>query len=164
MLLRKIARPMLSSWFVLEGVDVVRDPMPHAELASAALAPVLDRIPTTSTLARFRSPSPREWVALTRIHGAATAGAALMLASGRCPRGSALALAALTAPAAAANLPFPFLAEADTASAPERRRRLVTLVSLVGAAVLAGIDTEGRPGIGWRLAHARDGRETHASR
>ena len=66
MLLRKIARPMLASWFVLEGVDVVRDPMPHAELMAAALAPCLDRIPTSSALSRFRSPTPREWVALTR--------------------------------------------------------------------------------------------------
>ena len=164
MLLRKIARPMLSSWFVLEGIDVVRDPMPHAELAAAALAPCLERIPTTSALARLRSPSPRVWVSLTRVHGAATTGAALMLAAGRCPRGSALALAALTAPAAIANLPLSALAEADTASAPERRRRFVTLVSLVGAAVLAGIDTEGRPGIGWRLAHARDGREARTTR
>jgi uncharacterized membrane protein YphA (DoxX/SURF4 family) len=162
-LLRKIARPMLSSWFVLEGIDVVRDPMPHAELTAAALAPCLDRIPTSSALARFRSPTPREWVALTRMHGAATAAAALMLAAGRCPRGSALALAALTAPAAAVNLPLRSLADADTASAPERRRRLVTLVSLVGAAVLAGIDTEGRPGIGWRVAHARDGRAARTS-
>lgn len=158
MLLRRIARPMLSSSFVLEGIDVVRDPMPHAELAAAALTPCLDRIPTTSAFARFRSPSPRQWVAATRVHGAAITGAALMLALGRCPRGSALALAALTAPTAAANLPLRSLAAADPASPRERRRRLVTLVSLIGAAVLAGLDSEGRPGLGWRLEQARDSR------
>lgn len=35
------------------------------------------------------------------------------------------------------------------------RERFVRTVSMVGGALIAGLDTEGRPGVAWRASHAR---------
>lgn len=152
MLIRRIARPMLAASFVVDGVDVLRHPGPHADLARAALAPALDRIPVTSRLASLRTPSTRQLVTAVQLHGAAVAGAGILLALGKAPRVAALALAALTLPSALAQLPGGDRAAADVTTRTERRRRLVQQTSLIGGALLAGIDTEGRPGLHWRIS------------
>jgi uncharacterized membrane protein YphA (DoxX/SURF4 family) len=154
-LLRRIARPMFASWFVLEGIDVLRHPAPHAELARAGLDPVLNRIPATSRCSGCRAPSTRKVLLLVQVHAAAIVGAGILLAIGKAPRTAALALAVLTLPSAAVNLPTPALARADAATPSERRQRLVQKVALAGGALLAGIDYEGRPGVTWRLSRAR---------
>ena len=41
MLLRRIARPFFASWFVSEGLDVVRHPSAHADEARGALTTLL---------------------------------------------------------------------------------------------------------------------------
>ena len=158
MLLRRIARPMFASSFVIEGIDVLRHPGPHAELARVGLSPVLDRLPATSRVSSLRTPSTRQLITLVRIHAAAVTVAGLLLALGKAPRTAALALAALTLPSAAVSLPLPLLNSVDSAPSKDRRRRLIHQVSMAGGALLAGIDTEGRPGVGWRVSHARSER------
>ena len=41
MLLRRLARPLFASWFVTEGLDVVRHPAAHAADARGALTTLL---------------------------------------------------------------------------------------------------------------------------
>jgi uncharacterized membrane protein YphA (DoxX/SURF4 family) len=170
MLLRRIARPLFASWFLTEGIDAVRHPAPHVEVARDALGRATALVPDGSLgpLERYRRPSERDLTLLVRAHGAATAVAALLLATGRAPRTAALALAGLTLPLAAADapeghrphLPHPRRTQtaqdaADKAEKHERRRRFVRSLALTGGALIAAADTAGRPGIAWRVEHAR---------
>ena len=163
MLLRRIARPLFASWFVSEGSSAARRPEMHAERARAAVGSFIGLVPRGTlggALDRYRQPTDRQLVTLVRIHGAATAAAGLLLAVGKAPRSAALALAALTAPLALANLPRRERPALDKEARRERKDRLVRAVAFTGGALLAGADYEGRPGVAWRVAKAR---EEHAS-
>ena len=150
MLLRRIARPLLASWFVTEGLDAVRVPSRHVAFARPALDALLAQ---TGDGPR---PSEAQLRMIVQVHGAVTALAGLALAFGKAPRTAAFLLAALTLPIAATSLP---LGKGDKPSPEvrhERRARLVRSVAFTGAALLAGADYEGRPGVSWRLAKARE--------
>lgn len=145
MLLRHVARPMLASWFVYEGVQTARKPTEHVRAARDGVELVERTAGVDASL------SESQVTALVRAHGAATAVAGLCLGLGKAPRTAALALAALTLPLAVVNQPF-------TTRGPERQertRKFVTNLGAIGAALIAGADYEGRPGVQWRLAKAR---------
>lgn len=162
MLLRRVARPLFASWFVSQGVDALRHPAGHVEVARTALervrsavpaaalraapAPVSRAVAGTSTDAQLRT--------LVQAHGAAVLVAGVMLAVGRAPRTAALALAGLTVPLVLADLPVGGRGLSPQQRAA-RRDRFVRALSSVGGAVIAGVDLEGRPGVSWRLEHAR---------
>ncbi|QTE30297.1 DoxX family protein [Pengzhenrongella sicca] len=151
MLLRRLARPLLASWFVTEGLDAARRPGAHVAFARPAVDGLLAK---TTGIPR---PSDGQLRTIIQAHGAATALAGLALATGKAPRTAALVLAVLTLPIAAASLPGG--KTADAALTPELRRerrdRFVRSLAFTGAALLTGVDTEGRPGVSWRLAKAR---------
>jgi uncharacterized membrane protein YphA (DoxX/SURF4 family) len=92
-----------------------------------------------------------------RVHGGATALAALLLATGRAPRAAALALAALTLPVAAAESPGSRSERKHQSPEEkrERRSRFLRGLSLSGGALIAAADTAGRPSVRWRVEHAR---------
>ena len=163
MLLRHIARPLFASWFVSEGYDAARRPDVHAVRARATVervARLVRRGALGGAVDRYREPTTAQLVTLVRAHGAATAAAGALLAAGKAPRTAALALAALTAPLILANLPLPERPALDKEARRDRRDRLVRAVAFTGGALLAGADYEGRPGVAWRVAKAR---EEHAS-
>jgi uncharacterized membrane protein YphA (DoxX/SURF4 family) len=166
MLLRRVARPLFASWFVSEGLDVVRHPSSHAREARGALTTVLDRLPAQAR----RGPagelmgyelSDRQLTTVVQVHGAALAAAGILLSANKAPRIAALALAVLTAPLVLVNL----TRKRGTETAIERkarRERLVRALAFTAGAVLAAADYEGRPGITWRVQHARQERsEAH---
>jgi len=150
MLLRHLARPLLAVPFVYDGVSAVLHPAPHVEVAQAALDQMGTVVPAVreATLGRV--------TLVVRAHGAATAVAGLFLAFHKAPRTAALVLAALTAPLAAASQPV----TGGPGPRGERATRFTKALGLTGAALLAAADTEGRPGVRWRVQHARD--ERHA--
>jgi len=150
MLLRRIARPLLASWFVSEGLDAARRPTAHVAFARPAVDELLAR---TSSVPRT----------IVQVHGAATAAAGLALAFGKAPRTAALLLAALTLPVAAASMPGRKSAGTPTEVRRARWERFVRSLAFAGAALLAGADNEGRPGVSWRLADARDRASARAS-
>lgn len=180
MLLRRIARPMFASWFLVEGLDAVRHPASHAasvrdgvttaraRLSRCARVTGAERmladrhgVDVDTVLDRVlgRDLGERELATAVRLHGAAMLVAGGMLALGRAPRTSALALAALTAPVALVNAP-PVRGTAvpthdEPAARAARRRRFWAAVSATGGALLAGADHEGRPGLEWRWQNAR---------
>lgn len=152
MILRRIARPMLAGWFVYDGVHAVTRPADHLDAARETTAR-LDRMITPD--ATF---SDKQLTLLVRAHGAAVAVAGTTLALGVAPRSSALTLAALNVPLAVANEPF----TAGGRPRAERTPRFVRVVGAIGAALIAGADYEGRPGVQWRIAQARKDLATSA--
>ncbi|EYR62541.1 DoxX family protein, partial [Actinotalea ferrariae CF5-4] len=100
MLVRRIARPLLATAFVADGVDAVRRPEAHVDRAEEAYGRLAERVdlPTVDR---------RRMTTAVRVHGAAVTAAGVALAVGRAPRSAALALAVLTAPVALAHAPWP---------------------------------------------------------
>ncbi|MFE7507045.1 DoxX family protein [Promicromonospora sp. NPDC057488] len=147
MLLRHIARPLLASSFIYDGVRAARKPSEHVAAARSGSA--------LATKALGAEPlSEKQVTTLVRAHGVATATAGTLLALGKAPRASALALALLTLPLALVNQPF----TAPKEERPARADRFLHNLASVGAALIAGADLEGRPGLSWRVQQARAAR------
>jgi len=152
MLTRRVARPLLASWFVATGLDACRRPEEHVERTRHAwhrLAARVNGLP--------EAPSDEVLRTAARAHGAATAIAGLLLALGKTPRFAACTLAALTAPVAVLDAP---VKGGRTTAAQTSERAFVRDLSLIGGALLAGLDTEGRPSVAWRVQHAREAAPT----
>ncbi|GAA1406155.1 MULTISPECIES: DoxX family membrane protein [Oerskovia] len=145
MLLRHVARPMLASWFIYDGVQAALKPAEHVRAARRGVSLVGQQLGVEEPL------SEKQVSALVRAHGAATAVAGLFLAVGKAPRTAALTLAALSVPLAVVNQPFtPSDVPRDV-----RTRKFVANLGAIGAALIAGADYEGRPGVRWRVDRAR---------
>ena len=154
MLVRRIARPLVASSFLAEGWDAFRSPRVHVDRVEAAWTRLGHRVDLPA------APSRRQLTTLVRAHGAVMVGAATLLALGRAPRTSALVLVGLTVPVVASEVPsLPWSrgghGAADGSQPPVRWERLWTATSMLGAALLAAVDHEGRPGMAWRVEHAR---------
>ncbi|PJI95221.1 DoxX family membrane protein [Luteimicrobium subarcticum] len=145
MLLRHVARPLLAAPFVLDGLDAALRPARHVVAAEATVEKLSARVPSVPPVSR------RNLTLAVRVHGAVTAVAGLALAFHKSPRSAALLLAALTAPLAIADEPFTGRPETRR----DRAKPFVHDLGLLGAALLAAADTEGRPGVVWRVRSAR---------
>lgn len=144
MLLRKIARPLLAAWFIHDGIDAARHPAVHVVTAR--------RPANQATDALGRAPlSDRQLRTLVQVHGGLTVAAGVALAVGRTPRLAALSLAALSLPLAVAEQPF----TPGPRTRADRTEPFIRRLGAIGAALLAGVDSEGRPGMAWRIEHAR---------
>ncbi|MFS0703316.1 DoxX family protein [Cellulomonas sp. 179-A 9B4 NHS] len=164
MLLRRAARPMLATWFVSQGLDALRHPQGHARIVRDALDGLRSRVPD-QTRAGLPGPvgdaiegrvSDEQLATVARAHGAALVVAAAALAVGRAPRTAGLVLAGLTLPVVVVNLPLG--RKRSEQEERERTERLIRAVGFTGGALLVGADLEGRPGVGWRVHHAREDR------
>lgn len=154
MLVRRIARPLVASSFLAEGWDAIRSPAVHVDRVEAAWTRIGHRVDVPV------APSRRRLTALVRAHGVAMVGAATLLALGKAPRTSAFLLVGLTVPVVASELPSRQAAHSgrgttDGALPAVRWERLWMAASMLGAALLAAVDHEGRPGMAWRVEHAR---------
>ena len=136
-LVRRLARPLIAAYFVKCGVDQVRR---AAELAPEAEA-VTDAVAAPLGL-------PQDAELLVRLNGAAMAGAATLFALGRLPRLSALVMTATLAPTTYAA--HPFWASRDGVRRTDELGDFLKHAGLVGAALLAAVDTDGKPGVTWR--------------
>src|SRR5919107_1322197 len=104
--LRRIARPMLASMFVVGGIDALSHAsgkVPRAEKVTDQAPVIVEKI-----AARIAPglPVPTDPATLVRINGGVQVLAGLALATGRMPRLSALALAASLAPTTYAGHPY----------------------------------------------------------
>jgi len=142
MLIRRIARPMLAATFVGRGVEAMRSPKPAADAAR----------PTLEGLAKLPDPVgpnvPTNAETVARINGAVQIGAGLLLATGRLPRFASAALALSVVPGSLGGNTF--WAEADPERKAQQRRAFMADISLIGGLVIASVDTEGKPSLGWR--------------
>jgi uncharacterized membrane protein YphA (DoxX/SURF4 family) len=153
MLSRRIARPLLATWFVAEGLDAARRPAPHVERVRDGWRRLALRMDVP------QPPHDDQLRVGVRIHGAATAVAGLMLALGKAPRFAACALAVLTVPVAVLDATRDRGASAQPATTDRAMRPLLRDLSLIGGAGLAALDKEGKPSLGWRMQHAHVDRE-----
>ncbi|MGN5240398.1 MULTISPECIES: DoxX family membrane protein [unclassified Rhodococcus (in: high G+C Gram-positive bacteria)] len=143
MIVRRIARPMLASIFIAGGVDALRNPTPKATAAQTGLDQMLGVAPDSVT---DRLPSNPE--TLVQINAAVQVGAGALLAIGKWPRISALALAGTVVPTTIAG--HDFWNYDDPAARAQHRTQFLKNVGLLGGLLLASVDTEGKPSLGWR--------------
>ena len=87
-----------------------------------------------------------------RLDGIAKVGAGVALALGRAPRLASLVLAASLVPTTLAG--HRFWEETDPAARNAQRLHLLKNAAILGGVILAAVDTEGRPSVGWRARHA----------
>ncbi len=142
MLIRRIARPLLSAAFIGRGIDALRSPKPAADAARPTLEG-LSRLPDP---VGTNVPSNAETVA--RVNAAVQIGGGLLLATGKLPRLASAALALSVVPGSLGG--HMFWGESDPQRKAEERRAFLTDVSLIGGLIIAAVDTEGRPSLGWR--------------
>jgi uncharacterized membrane protein YphA (DoxX/SURF4 family) len=145
---RLIARPMLASMFVVGGLDSLR----HASGKVPKAQKVTQQVPSIVEKIAPGLPVPTDPATLVRINGGVQVLAGLALATGRAPRLSALALAASLAPTTYAG--HPFWEEKDPSARSAQRTQFFKNISMMGGLLLAGVDTEGKPGVAWRARRA----------
>lgn len=147
-LVRLIARPMLASIFIVQGLKNFRDPEPLVPKAKS----FVDKFgPALENHAPDVPTDPRQ---LVRINAAAQFGAGLALATGKFPRLAALVLAGTLVPTTIAGNPF--WETEDPELRNEQRLQVLKNTGLAGGLILASVDTEGKPGLSWRAKHAAD--------
>jgi uncharacterized membrane protein YphA (DoxX/SURF4 family) len=142
MLIRRIARPMLSAVFISRGVDALRSPKPAADAAR----------PTLEGLSKLPDPVatyvPSDAEKFARINAGVQIAGGLLLASGKLPRLASAALALSVVPGSLGG--HTFWSESDPHRKADERRAFLTDVSLIGGLIIAAVDTEGKPSLGWR--------------
>jgi uncharacterized membrane protein YphA (DoxX/SURF4 family) len=147
-LVRLIARPMLASMFVVGGIDSVLKP--EGKIPKAGK--VTEQVPTIAERIAPGLPVPTDPATLIRVNGAVQVLAGLALATGRAPRTFSLVLAATLVPTTYAG--HAFWEEKDKAAMKAQRIQFFKNISMMGGLLLAGVDTEGKPGVAWRARHA----------
>jgi putative oxidoreductase len=145
---RLLARPMIASMFVVGGVNALR----NTEMAAQRAKPVTDRVVPLAQKMAPNAPIPTDPKTLVRANAAVQLAAGLAMATGRLPRLSALTLAATLVPTTAAG--HRFWEETDPETKANQRIHFFKNVSMLGGLLIAGVDTEGRPGLAWRAKHA----------
>ncbi|HEX6148274.1 DoxX family protein [Nocardioides sp.] len=145
---RLLARPMLASMFLVGGVNALR----NAPALAAKAKPVTQRLAPLAEKAVPQVSMPENPVTLIRVNAAAQIGAGFTLATGRAPRLSAAVLAATLVPTTLAG--HRYWEEDDPAARSNQRIHFFKNVSMLGGLMIAGVDTEGRPGLAWRARRA----------
>ncbi|WP_156687838.1 DoxX family protein [Mycobacterium sp. Marseille-P9652] len=148
MLIRRIARPLLSAVFIGQGIDSLRNPKPAAEAAAAAVDG-LRALPDP-----LGSSIPSDPQTFAQITAAVQIGGGLLLATGKAPRVASAALAFTVLPA---NLgAHMFWSESDPQRKAEKRQAFLADLSLLGGLMIASADTAGKPSLGWRGRRAAE--------
>ena len=148
MLIRRIARPLLSVAFIGQGVESLLNPKSAAEAA----APAVDGLHTLPDPVGSKIPSDPQTFA--QINAAVQIGGGLLLATGKMPRVASAALAFTVLPA---NLgTHMFWTETDPQRKAELRQAFLKDLSLLGGLMIASADTAGKPSLGWRGRRAAE--------
>ncbi|GAB4728637.1 DoxX family protein [Mycobacterium avium] len=148
MVIRRIARPLLSVAFIGQGVNSLLNPKSAAEAA----APAVDGLQALPDRVSGNIPSDPETVA--QITAAVQIGGGLLLATGKLPRVASAALALTVLPA---NLgAHSFWNESDPVAKAQKRQQFLTDLSLLGGLLIASADTAGKPSLGWRGRRAAE--------
>ncbi|HWY00110.1 MAG TPA: DoxX family protein [Mycobacterium sp.] len=148
MLIRRIARPLLSVAFIGQGVESLLNPKSAAEAA----APAVDGLQALPDPVGSKIPSDPQTFA--QINAAVQIGGGLLLATGKMPRVASAALAFTVLPA---NLgTHMFWTETDPQRKAELRQAFLKDLSLLGGLIIASADTAGKPSLGWRGRRAAE--------
>ncbi len=137
-LVRRIARPMLASIFIAGGIDTYQNPGPRVAKAERTVVQLRSWFP--------QLPDDPEQV--VKLDAAAKVAGGVLLATGRFRRLASLGLA--TSLAATTVAGHPFWKEKDATARAAQRTQFLKNVGLLGGLLLAAVDTEGKPSLGWR--------------
>ena len=147
MLVRRIARPLLASSFIYGGIDTLRNPQSRVPGA----APIVEQITAVADkqLPVQVSRDVEQWV---KIDAAVKVGAGSLFALGKLPRLSALLLTASVVPTTLAG--HRFWEHDDPKERFGQISNFLKNTGLLGGLLLAAVDTEGKPSVGWRARRA----------
>jgi putative oxidoreductase len=146
MLVRRIARPLLASTFVFGGIDTLRNPQSRVAGAQS----VVEKI-TEQADKQLPVQVPRDVEQWVKIDAGVKVGAGVLFSLGRLPRLSALALAVSIVPTTLAGHRF---WEAEGATKQAQLIHFLKNLGLLGGLLLAAVDTEGKPSVGYRTRRA----------
>ncbi len=146
-IVRRLARPLLATGYVAGGVEAFR----NSSAAAEKLDPVLKQV--EQVLPQVR-PVTANRAQVAQGIAAAQVLAASALALSKLPRLSASVLLGTTA----INTYVQYQsADTSTKEAKSNRRNNVFKnLSLVGAVMIASVDTAGNPSLAWRASHLAD--------
>ena len=147
MLVRRIARPLLASSFVYGGIDTLRNPQSRVPGA----APVVEQI-TAAADQQLPVQVPRDVEQWVKIDAGVKVAAGSLLALGKLPRLSALALSASIVPTTLAG--HRFWEHDDPKERFGQMSHFLKNLGLLGGLLIAAVDTEGRPSVGYRARRA----------
>lgn len=143
-LVRFIARPMLSAMFISGGYNSLKNAGYLIERAK----PVTDRVEPMLAGVTKSLPITLDAKNLIRLNGLVELVGGIMLARGRAPRLTSLALVATLVPTTLAG--HRYWEESNPQERANQRVHLLKNVSMAGGLLLASVDTEGRPSLTWR--------------
>jgi putative oxidoreductase len=133
---------MLASVFVLQGYQTLRNPERVAPAAEPVVRPVAERVAMV----------PDQTEQAVRLNAAVQVVAGSLLALGRWPRLSALAIAATLVPTTYAG--HRFWESDDKQERAQQRIHFLKNMSILGGLLIAAADTSGNPSLAWRSRHA----------
>lgn len=145
-LLRFVARSMLASYFVINGVKALR----HPEEFVADAQPLADKVlplVTSSLPAEVRGYLPEDTAGFVKCNGALQIVGGLSLATGLGRRLGAGVLALTMVPHVLVANPLKVKGAERTAVGSQLNKN----IALLGGVLLAAQDTEGKPNIAWRV-------------
>ncbi|QYH19801.1 DoxX family membrane protein [Corynebacterium aquatimens] len=146
-MIRKIARPMLASVFVIDGVETVLNPAGHKESADGVLKSIRAAVPR-----EYRAFLPKDPETAAQINGGVKAAAGSLFALGKAPRTAAALLTASSLASMVGRNAFWATDDADEKA--RRRTGALTDLALTGGVLLATVDTAGKPDMKWRAQNA----------
>jgi putative oxidoreductase len=147
MLVRRIARPLLASSFVYGGIETLRNPQAHVPGARPVVEKVAEQ--ADKQLPVHVSKDVELWV---KTDAAVKIAAGALFGLGRLPRLSALLLAGSTVPTTLAG--HRFWEQSDPQQRHGHLIHFLKNVGLLGGLLIAAVDTEGRPSVGYRARRA----------
>ncbi|SEE99449.1 DoxX family protein [Ruania alba] len=145
---RAIARPLLASVFVVDGIDAIKNADEHAALLEPwepLLAKVSEKVPGI----------PKKRTTMVRVMGGTSVAAGALLASGKAPRLAAGVLAVVALKQTVVRYPF------WSAKGAERREKLNGFMrngALVAGLIFAAQDRRGKPSLAWQVENWREHR------
>ena len=149
MLVRRIARPLLAASFIYGGIDTLRHPQPRV----AGARPVVETIADTADK-QLPVQVPRDVEQWVKIDAGVKVAAGALFSLGKLPRLSALALAGSIVPTTLAG--HRFWEHDDPKERFGQTAHFLKNAGLLGGLLLAAVDTEGKPSVGWRARRAAE--------
>lgn len=134
---------MLASMFISGGINSFK----NSNYLQTRAAPVTHRLSPLVEKATASLPVQLDSQQMVQLNGAVHVVAGAMLATGRLPRTSALALAVTLVPTTLAG--HRFWEETDPQQRANQQVHFFKNVSMVGGLLLASVDTEGKPSLAW---------------
>jgi uncharacterized membrane protein YphA (DoxX/SURF4 family) len=137
-LTRRIARPLLAAIFVAGGFDAVRNPEGKVPKAKAVTEPLREQAGMGAL----------DTETVVRVNGFVQIIGGILLATGRFRRPACVFLMGSLVPTTYAG--HRFWEETDETARSQQRIHFLKNLGLLGGLILAAVDTEGAPSLGWR--------------